>query len=240
MTVKLWVSVAAVAVSAAGSAAAADLPSIAAIVAPPRSAPIWTGLYLGGQSGYAIGENPLDESEFAPYLAMGYRIDVDDRMHGLEAGLFAGGDVQFGRLVLGAVLDVNYIDIDVVVTATSPLGTVDFEGTDGLEWHGSLRGRAGYAFGGIMPYLHGGLAFGSYRVENVGPILPYDESQTRLGIGVGVGAEALVGDQVSLKFEYQYTDLGTTDFALSDGVGGTLPESSVAFSSLRIGSAFRF
>ena len=86
---------------------------------------------------------------------------------------------------------------------------------------GSLRGRAGYAFGRLLPYVTGGLAIGHFGTQSDfaaanNANIAFDgfathglQWTTRLGWTVGGGAEWAVNDNWSIRGEYRYSEFGS-------------------------------
>src|ERR1700687_5013355 len=137
-------------------AAAADLPANMPIKAPVRAAIYdWTGFYVGGQVGYGQGSfgpgtNPIPEQAvFFPHSVTG-----------LMSGFQAGYNLQLpNRVVLGVEADASFASpIDRPKLGLAPFNTT-------LEYAATARGRIGYAFGTILPYVTGGLAWGQTRVN---------------------------------------------------------------------------
>src|ERR1700682_2735707 len=137
-------------------AAAADLPANMPIKTPVRAALYdWTGFYVGGQVGYGQGDlgpgtNPVPEQAvFFPHSVTG-----------MIGGFQAGYNLQLpNRVVLG-------VEVDALFTSPRDLPKLDpapFNST--LEYAATARGRIGYAFGTILPYVTGGLAWGQSRVN---------------------------------------------------------------------------
>src|ERR1700687_3837918 len=137
-------------------AAAADLPPRLSIKAPVRAVIYdWTGFYVGGQVGYGQGDfgpgtNAIaSQAVFFPHSATG-----------MTSGFQAGYNLQLpNRVVLGAEVDASF-------TSPRDLPKLDpgpFNST--LEYAATARGRIGYAFGTILPYVTGGLAWGHSRVN---------------------------------------------------------------------------
>jgi Opacity protein and related surface antigens len=69
-----------------------------------------------------------------------------------------------------------------------------------------MRGRIGYRLDTIMPYVTGGVAWGSHEVTATGPAAG-SWSGVQGGYAVGIGAELPAADDISLKLEYLYTRL---------------------------------
>jgi outer membrane immunogenic protein len=95
-----------------------------------------------------------------------------------------------------------------------------------LQWFGTLRGRAGFAVGGLFFYGTGGLAYGQVsangaaqittRAEfqpeaSLAPFIAWDTKSTKIGWTAGAGIEGRLSQHWSLKVEYLYLDLGSVD-----------------------------
>jgi outer membrane immunogenic protein len=86
------------------------------------------------------------------------------------------------------------------------------------SWLSTVRGRAGYAFGGIMPYLTGGLAVGDIRASAPGFA---GASTTNAGWTVGGGIEIALPGNWTAKAEYLHADLGKFNCGLNCGTSPT-------------------
>jgi outer membrane immunogenic protein len=170
-----------------GVASAADLPAFEeapAIIAPVPNE-LWTGFYVGGQLGYAFnnddddgcfsgegdGGGAFDCGDFADFDG-----DGDDDNGSFVLGAHVGADWQFGSVVVGGILDLNWLadgdddddddgddefDLDDIAGGPERFATLGFEDFDGIDWYGTLRGRVGLAPGAgrFLIYGTGGLAF---------------------------------------------------------------------------------
>jgi high affinity Mn2+ porin len=188
---------------------AADLPANLPMKAPVRSAIYdWTGFYLGGHVGYGGGSfgpgtDPLPEQGvFFPHSVTG----------GI-GGYQAGYARQFSNhLVLGIEADASF---------TSPLDgpaltPAAFNTT--LDYVGTVRGRIGYAFGTLLPYVTGGLAWGHSHVNinDGGRAIISSPGQTQPGWTAGAGVEFAVSGNWSAKVEYDYIALARRMYDLRD------------------------
>jgi outer membrane immunogenic protein len=204
----------------ATSALAADLPR----AMPPTRAPIfvpgysWTGFYVGINGGGAWGRS--DWSGFAS----------DNDVSGGLVGVTAGYNWQSGQWVFGLEGDIDWSNIKGNFTnAACPTGCETKN-----SWLGTARGRLGYAFDRVMPYVTGGAAFGDVRATQAGI---GSTTETNVGWTVGAGIEAAVIANWTAKLEYLYVDLGDVSCA------ACLPAASNAdFRAhvLRAGLNFRF
>jgi outer membrane immunogenic protein len=84
-----------------------------------------------------------------------------------------------------------------------------------LDWFGTTRGRIGYLPAErILLYATGGLAYGGFSGSSLFGVVGTNAldlgawSSTKAGWTVGAGAEAALGSNWSVKFEYLYMDLG--------------------------------
>src|ERR1700730_7049072 len=199
-------------------AIAADLPTSLPIKAPVRATIYdWTGFYVGGQVGYGQGDlgpgtNPVPEQAvFFPHS-----------LTGLIGGFQAGYNLQLpNRVVLG-------VEVDALFTSPRDLPKLDpapFNST--LEYAATARGRIGYAFGAMLPYVTGGLAWGQSRVninasDGVTPLS--SQFLPHVGWTAGLGIEKAVGGNWTAKIEYDYIDLGRRTYGLGDAM---LPDLNV-------------
>jgi outer membrane immunogenic protein len=171
------------------SAAAADLPR----AMPPTKAPAfipavysWNGFYLGINGGGAWGKS--DWSGFGG----------TDPSGGL-VGVTAGYNWQSGQWVFGLEADIDWASIK----GSTACGAFSCETKN--NWLGTARGRLGYAFDRVMPYVTGGAAFGDVKATQAGI---GSVSDTNVGWTVGAGIEAAVIANWTAKLEYLYVDLG--------------------------------
>lgn len=156
----------------------------------------WRGSYFGIQGGGVFGSNVAASAPAVAPTAFLNGIDLD----GIHGGIFGGYNFQNGNVVFG-------IDNDFSVTSSdSSIGT----GSADLRTLSSVRGRIGYAFDRILPYVTGGLAYGNVRVDTPGV---GSDSQFQFGWTAGAGVEAALTDYVSARVQYTYSDLGSDVFA---------------------------
>ena len=182
----------------ATSAHAADL---ARRQAMPTKAPAyvepyynWTGFYLGVNGGGAFGQSSLSN-------ALGTSGDFD--VNGGLAGGTVGYNWQAGRIVYGLEGDIDWADIKGSTTsAVCPTGSCETKN----DWLGTARGRIGYTFGRVLPYITAGGAFGDVKMKPAGLS---GETDTRAGWTAGGGVEVGIAGPWSAKVEYLYADLGS-------------------------------
>lgn len=208
-------------VALGGTAFAADLPSRKGPVYAPV-APIftWSGFYVGVNAGAAFTDNNIRTSGTAANtignVAASRRpgsISIDDQ--GFIGGAQVGYNYQMGSIVLGAEADIMYTDLE---KRTSILGTSGATSTfrQELSYLGTVRARLGYAFDRTLVYATGGLAYGDVQntasfssAANINQIDYFGRrSDVEVGYTVGGGVEYAFTNNISLKAEYLYYDLG--------------------------------
>ena len=137
--------------------------------APVYAPNTWTGFYAGVHGGYASGAwdgklettagNPANN--FAGFNNPYQSIDGN--------GALAGGQIGYNKQINSVVLG---IEADASWTNLNGSGTyaTDAPGYNNnwvkahhleLDYFGTVRARAGYAMGNFLPYVTGGLAYGS-------------------------------------------------------------------------------
>lgn len=187
-----------------GPAVAADMPLKAPVF---KAVYNWTGFYLGGHVGYGGGSfgpgtNPLPEQGvFLPHS-----------ITGLIGGYQAGYIRQFSNhVVLGIEADASFTSpLDAPALTSAPFNTT-------LDYVGTVRGRIGYAFGTLLPYVTGGFAWGHshVNVNDGGRNVVSSPGQYQPGWTAGAGVEFAVSGNWSAKAEYDYIDLSRRMYDLS-------------------------
>lgn len=206
------------------SACAAD----AVAAAPTLFA--WSGGYFGLQAGHSWANS-------------NYNVDVNDAYvpydpDGWFGGVFAGYGHQFSNnVVLGLEADLNLSDVKAGRTfALDPTPTPSAFGDSRISWHGSIRGRLGYAFGRLMPFVTGGVALARYEHT-----INFDNSKFRddyAGWTAGVGLEYAATDRIITRVEYRHSDYGDKSYGQ---IGGLFPHTTDLEShDVRFGIAYKF
>lgn len=169
----------------------------------------WSGFYVGahvGAGGSRVGW------EFIPGGTT-----ANHNGSGAFGGIQAGYNMQYDSLVFGAEADISYAGIN----GSTPCPNPDFACQSRINWLGSARLRAGFAFDQVMIYGTGGLGFGNVRMQTVdlvGALGTSGETRTRAGWTLGAGAEFAFADGWSLKGEYVYYDLGRANYTVFPGL----------------------
>lgn len=192
------------------------------------SASSWQGAYFGAHAG---GTRSSADTT-ADYAILGLRpneVELSDA--GVLAGVHAGYLWQIQpSLVLGVEGDVSFADIEdegsgtFVTDAGVPL-TLFSEPRADIQWLSSIRARLGYAWGPLMLYGTGGVAWGKVSMSgNItrstnnlfdGPRIPfldglYDDSDSKILTGwvAGGGLDYKLYGNWVLGAEYLHYDLG--------------------------------
>lgn len=250
-----FLSVSALALSAS-LAAAADLPVRNVPVRQPVPVPIftWSGFYIGAQAGGGWQRDRFSETTICPTVCAGATtstVTVSNTSTGSGAigGGFVGFNWQFNTIVVG-------LEADVTAGSMKHKGYVPESEPDTfgsrLMWETTLRARLGYALDRALFYVAGGVAHGeikhTYERFDLNGAGGYDltASQSftnrRTGWTLGAGVEYAFMPGWSTRFEYRYTDYGSST---NNPTIYTSPPTYVskhrdAYHSLRAGVAFRF
>jgi outer membrane immunogenic protein len=232
---KLLLSTVAV-MSLASAAAAADLPARSTLPAfSPVSSFTWTGFYIGAHAGYLW--NDSDAKVVAvDGLALPMDVELDTiprklsvEQDGVMGGIQTGYNMQIGMFVVGVEADVSWTDVKGDETY-SALDRFLFVGQgimtntvveSELEWLATFRGRAGVAIDRALFFVTGGAAVGevnnsfSINIPDApawvgGPYFSpnWNMGDTEWGWTVGAGIEYAIANNISVKAEYLYYDLG--------------------------------
>lgn len=230
---KLLGGTAVVLLLAASPALAADLSY--PVKAPPVAyMPVfsWTGFYLGANVGYGWadtnGYRPYIDSD---YIYSGLITSGSGDPDGWFGGFQAGYNYQFyNNVVLGIEGDVDFADMKdkysygYTVTGSNANGDIEDFGVSGhyttkIDSFGTIRARLGYSMDRFLPYVTGGLAWANVKVSGDTWVDGDDlsgwsgsHSDTYWGWAVGGGVEYAFTDNWTMKAEYIYSDLGSTNF----------------------------
>jgi outer membrane immunogenic protein len=179
------------------AAQAADIPRRQAMPtkAPAYTPPYnWTGAYVGLNGGVGWGH-----SDWTAATGTG-GIDTSS---GVVGGTL-GYNWQAGQTVFGVEGDVDWSNIRGSTTAAPCTTSCETRN----DWLATARGRIGYAFNRVMPYVTAGAAFGNIKAIPSGFS---GVNETRAGWTAGAGVEVGLVGPWSAKAEYLYTDLGKTN-----------------------------
>jgi outer membrane immunogenic protein len=193
---------------------------------------------FGPVSIFPGGVGPLNiagQSAVASALAEGF---IPGSLGNRNTGTFVGGaqvgyNWQFNKVVAGLEADIDWLGAGVRttnfssgVTIPPPVGgflTNTASSSAGLRWLGTVRGRLGWTFDRALVYATGGLAYGdavasSNAAINDGSNIDLyggGASGIRTGYAIGGGLDYAVTNNVSLRGEYLYYNLGTATYAVA-------------------------
>jgi len=137
-----------------------------------------------------------------------------------------GYNYQMQQMVGGFEADLDWADgVRSSSFVAPPNGVITNVGHEsaGLQWLGTARLRAGYAFDRTLIFATGGLAFGGIKAESSASqfdgantdLFAGSASGTKVGYALGGGVEYAFAANMSLKAEYLYYDLGTANYAVA-------------------------
>lgn len=200
------------------SANAADLP-IKAPPAPVVTAYNWTGCYIGGHLGggwaHTSWSNTANTTAFGDMVA-------GQSLSETNGGFIGGGQIgcnyQMQQFVIGieGTIAGSTIKGD---TNNTVFGAADDVFTNEVPVIATVVGRLGYAWDNWLVYAKGGYAGGDVKfsvVDTVGPNTGAgSDSSWQSGWTVGGGVEYGFTPNWIFGVEYNYLDLGTTNYQVS-------------------------
>jgi outer membrane immunogenic protein len=153
----------------------------------------WTGFYAGAHGGY------------------GWSLGGNLKIEGWLAGAQVGYNHQVNQWVFGVEADGSFTDIQgqVRVADDAPPSVANF--ADYVEGLATIAGRLGYAWNNVLFYGKGGAAAVRNHLQ-----FTYNASgnsrEWQWGWMAGVGLEYGIGQNWSIKVEYNYLDFGTKGY----------------------------
>jgi len=165
-------------------------------------APIWSGLYVGGNFGYDWGGTTPNGIS-------------TDRIKGSGAlgGLHAGYNFQFDRFVTGFEVDLSFGN-----ESGSAVYANGVSAASELNWLSSARLRAGYSFDSLMLYATGGVAFADLNIRTAAGGVTSNTSEVMTGWVLGAGVETKLTQNISARLEALHYRFGDERFGTSAGV----------------------
>jgi outer membrane immunogenic protein len=176
----LLASVGAVAFSGSAALAAEPPPAPPPVYLPPSPIFTWTGIYVGGQAGYAWTSGNNQFTGFDPFFNGGTFLatNVGGRPNGVIGGGNVGYNYQINQWVLGLEGDVNGLSLSNTAVAVFPDGTA-LSAHSNANVQGSIRGKLGVAWGGNFPGWGG--IFPGWGVPGYGSVLIYGTGGVAFG-----------------------------------------------------------
>ncbi|SDR23456.1 outer membrane immunogenic protein [Pseudovibrio sp. Tun.PSC04-5.I4] len=165
----------------------------------------WDGFYAGLNVGYGAGEftQALKNTKWG----------ADENYDGFLAGATLGYNKSYDRIVVGLEADFQVSNIEKSFSTDADWTCVPTDACKNkIDWFGTLRARLGLQIGKFLPYVTGGLAIASVHSYDA-PVAVAGSTNLKaveMGWTAGGGLEASVTDNVSLKFDMLYIDLGKT------------------------------
>lgn len=214
-------------------AAPAEIPALPPALLPSK--PRWTGFYVGGSVGGADQTSPTLIQGVGPNNGVQTSIDAGNVAGRLTPSgrnaVFTGQvgfNYQFGAIVLGAEADFSAMNTGGrKISTVNPFGVeVTTQAQAELSTLGTVRVRAGIAFGDLMVFATGGYAYGNLSqrgsitpVPTANPTYRGSNSQIASGWAVGGGLEYALGPMLSVKLDYLHYDLGGQRLVLGETAG---------------------
>lgn len=214
----------------ASPSVAADL-SAGAPTKAARPAVDWSGFYVGAHVGYG-GGSLGPGSNALPEQAVFFPPSITGLIGGLQAGYLRQLP---NHMVLGTEADISFgSPVDEARLTPAPFNT-------SVDYVATARGRIGYAFGALMPYVTGGFAWGRTQVginDAAGDVIG-KKALLHPGWTAGLGAEFAVGGNWTARAEYDYIALASRTYDL--GSAG-LPSIGVApgIHAIKLGLSYHF
>jgi outer membrane immunogenic protein len=207
-------------------------------VPPPFT---WTGFYVGLNAGGIWPSGSRSASLFDPdagidggFLNASFPGGLGSQSAGFIGGGQAGYNWQTGAFVLGVETDFdgstlsksfNNIGSPFVgpIAAAAGLGNdfLTINGKNSLTWLGTTRARLGFVAtpdNRLMIYATGGVAYGGGNSQftafdaTTNTFWNGNPSSSRVGWVIGGGVEYAVTNNITIKGEYLYADLGSSSF----------------------------
>ncbi|WP_306222949.1 caspase family protein [Bosea beijingensis] len=194
--------------------------------------PRWTGFYVGGSIGAGRQSSRTIVDGYGPTNSIRTSIgagNVAPRLspdgNGAVGGAQFGFNYQIGPVVIGAETDLSATRLGGRdISSVNPFGVqVTTQSENRLSMLGTVRARAGLAFGNLLVYGTGGYAYG--RVEQSGSITPipannptYLASRSEMagGWALGGGVEYAITPGISVRLDYMRYDLGRAQLTLGE------------------------
>ncbi|HYD28750.1 outer membrane protein [Brevundimonas sp.] len=219
------------------------------------SAQDWTGPHIGANIGLA-GDKftyPL-EADVPPLTIDG---EASLTSSGFVGGAQIGYDWQFSnRWVFGLEGDLNVSDLKGRLAVDGAAaggisGALEAQVGSEVEYFGTARARLGYAYGDkLLPYVTAGVAFGDVNSEYDATLTSGgstvftaagDVSSSQTGWTAGAGVEYRFAENLTLKSEYLYVDLGDYNIITASGGGASASlDAETTFNVVRVGLNYRF
>jgi len=204
---------------------------------PPALEPVsgdWSGIYLGVHAGYSWGFDKTAEFFTANGVFAGFAWDY--KANSPLLGVHAGVLYEVNRVVVGVEGELELANAR--GGFDDPIGKGRFHN----RWRGSIRGKAGYSFGSVLPYFTFGAAFVNAKYEYTNLITQVVETteRVRLGYTIGAGVSYRMTNNILATMEYRFTDLGNFYFDSVTSFPGLTGRQNPRFSTIRSAISYQF
>ena len=209
----------------------------------------WTGLYVGGHSGYAGGRsNWSSPPGLSSSLGLFQSSDIFTGSGSYFGGLQIGYDYMLpSRVVLGAQLDASFPgfprnDISlggISIFSTPEIGLASY--SENVLHSGTLRARVGYAPANWLVYATGGFAwtYDQLTLTQLADDTTIDSPFLwRLGWAAGGGIEYAFAPNWTANVEYLFTKYGNSSVMFPNA--GLQFTSDFSLQQVRAGLNYRF
>jgi outer membrane immunogenic protein len=220
---KLFFAVVAVSATLGISVAqAADLPMKAMPYAAPAAVFSWTGFYIGAHIGGGFATSDWADT-FPGFVGVG---DANPHPSGFLGGGQIGYNYQMNNIVLGVEGEGTWANLNNNVS--SCFQDVTQSCSTKATGFATVTGRLGLTWDRALFYAKGGAAWGHFKYENPDPVFGaspnYFANESRSGWTVGAGIEQALGNNWSVKLEYDYLDFGASTPTFAGSAGDTFTE----------------
>jgi outer membrane immunogenic protein len=243
MKMHLLASAAILAIAAASSAGAADLPMKAAPYVAPAPVFTWTGCYVGGHVGYGWSKPRFTDHNTSSELidTSGLGRSVAGKANGGIFGGQIGCDYQFnGNFVIG--ISGSASGASMTGTTLDPFNDGEFNAiTAKTNWLADISGRIGYAFGDSLLYVKGGAAWVNTDYIHTGFLAEGTSFGGRTaGSLAGVGFEHYIVPNWTIFAEYNHYFFNSKTFTSAGVCSGCLLDVKQDIDVVKVGVNWRF
>jgi outer membrane immunogenic protein len=193
----------------------------------------WSGFYAGVHAGYGWAKSESDD-------LFAYDVEPEGWLGGLQAGY----NHQFANnVVIGVEADVSLADLGDSRLFTDPIASTTAAAE--IKATGTVRGRIGYAFDRVLPYVTAGIGWAVQDVDyhqdfGFGLFTDIDQTKTHVGWTVGAGLEGALSDRWTAKVEYLYSDLGSEEYTGTQNFGSFPADIDLSTQTVKIGLNYQF
>lgn len=173
-----------------------------------------SGPYIGAHLGVGYSDNTLTDYDGGSGFGKDFKHDYQTTKP--LYGFLAGYNWQFDNWVTGIEADASFGHLK-AISEEFTTGYNEIVSTQ-INWFSTLRGRVGYAFDKVTPYITAGVAVADITnrltdYDGVPPIIldpndSYEKTVTKAGWVLGAGADFDITDSWGVRMEGLYMDFG--------------------------------